>query len=99
MTNAVTRRARPDFTPPTRHWLPHWTFFLPVAVLCLGSTAVASAQDQDLIWTGIGPDTAYVRALAISATDPVAPTLYAGLVKDYDHPVWGVYKKVDGADW
>jgi hypothetical protein len=36
--------------------LPHWTSLLRrVAVLCLMSSSVASAQDQTTTWTGIGP--------------------------------------------
>src|SRR3977135_1244791 len=71
-------------------------FLLLSAFYCLGST-VASAQDpQAPTWTSDGPGGAYVRTLAI---DPVTPTtLYAGTVEDEDHPLWGVFKSIDGGN-
>src|SRR5713101_222541 len=63
-------------------------------VACLCRATVAFAQDP-AAWRGIGPDNTFVKALAIDPTT-TPTTLYAGLVKDDDHPKWGVYKSIDG---
>jgi photosystem II stability/assembly factor-like uncharacterized protein len=56
----------------------------------------SSAGAQSLSWNSLGPDGAYVRVVAIDFQNP--QNIYAGLVEDVDHPLFGVFKSVDGGN-
>jgi photosystem II stability/assembly factor-like uncharacterized protein len=56
----------------------------------------SSARAQSLSWNALGPAGSYVRVVAIDFQNP--QTVYAGLVEDVDHPLFGVYKSLDGGN-
>jgi len=65
---------------------------LALSFYCLALASVVSAQT----WVGIGPTGSYIRVVTV---DPITPrNVYAALVYDDGHPLWGVYKSIDGGN-
>jgi hypothetical protein len=49
---------------------------------------------QTLVWNSLGPNGGYIRVVGINFSNP--QIIYAGLVEDADHPLFGVYRSPDG---